>query len=442
MTYQLSTINTSLATRSNVSQKWCNRLSPIAAAIGALTAAYTMNSDQESRSWNVTLLLTGITGAALFGIRRLLSSATSTPLPAPLPGEETIEDWLRNWCNEADIAPECLATRRPVADTITAQSQGNSRNTQRLDLSDLQLNELTEDQPALENMRLNVNILGYVRRDQQRVLVTAWERLSREPLPTELLIRLTNFHELSLGLPSYLAGLTETADFIHGGEPCTQLIQETRLMIEAACENDEFRALLPNFFELAAETCGDGKREVAAEIELQRKISMLGPNASVRDIINLLIGVKRCELVRKAALGIAQKKELQDQIEVLLGFQIQLAEALQLPISISSMHYHPMVQVSREQITQVGRSILEATQSPEQKAKILLKYPIWKKRMEQECEAQIEVKHEHYTNQLQEVLDDPNLKDHSKTLKAEEIRKKLGRSIYRILERATLQHLS
>jgi Leucine-rich repeat (LRR) protein len=166
---------------------------------------------------------------------------------------------------------------------------------------------------------------------------------------------------LSLGeedknnLNNYLRRLRETRDYQNGTPDSKKnVILRVERMLRLACENAEFKGQMLALINEGLTTCGDRVLIIFNDIEIQWHIHQTQSEPELR---NLLVRVERYEQLRKHAIQVAEQRQLGDQVETILHYQIALTEQLDLPISTRGMLYQAMSGVNQTMLRDARKKI-------------------------------------------------------------------------------------
>jgi hypothetical protein len=166
---------------------------------------------------------------------------------------------------------------------------------------------------------------------------------------------------LSLGeedknnLSNYLRRLRQTEDYRNGTPNSKKnVILRVERMLRLACENGEFKGRMLALINEGLTTCGDRVLIIFNDIEIQWHIHQTQSEPELR---NLLVRVERYEQLRKLAIQVAVQRQLGDQVETVLHYQIALTKQLDLPISTRGMLYQEMSGVTQAMLDEARTKI-------------------------------------------------------------------------------------
>jgi Leucine-rich repeat (LRR) protein len=166
---------------------------------------------------------------------------------------------------------------------------------------------------------------------------------------------------LSLGeedknnLSNYLRRLRETRDYQNGTPDSKKnVILRVERMLRLACENGEFKGQMLALINEGLTTCGDRVLITFNDIEIQWHIHQTQSEPELR---NLLVRVERYEQLREHAIQVAEQRQLGDQVETILHYQIALTKQLNLPISTRGMLYQAMSGVTQTMLNDARTKI-------------------------------------------------------------------------------------
>jgi Leucine-rich repeat (LRR) protein len=166
------------------------------------------------------------------------------------------------------------------------------------------------------------------------------------------------------------------------------VIEKLDLILRTASENKGFR---DKFFEALADAsdgCGDRYAMIFDKIHALYQVHCIMFN-NPEELPNLLIGIHRCNVLNE----IAQKKlkeitpespdEEIDDVEIFLYYQVNLKEALELPISTEEMLFPRMASkyILADDLENARKEVLEKTTSTIDRANILIQSESWKEKL-------------------------------------------------------------
>jgi Leucine-rich repeat (LRR) protein len=156
-------------------------------------------------------------------------------------------------------------------------------------------------------------------------------------------------------LGNYLRRLRETKDYRNGTVNSKKnVILRVERMLSLACKNAEFKGQMLALINEGLTSCGDRVLITFNDIEIQWHIHQAQSEPELR---NLLVRVERYEQLRKHAIQIAEERQLGDQVETILHYQIALTEQLDLPISTQGMLYQAISGVNQTMLNDARTKI-------------------------------------------------------------------------------------
>jgi Leucine-rich repeat (LRR) protein len=176
-------------------------------------------------------------------------------------------------------------------------------------------------------------------------------------------------------LSYYLQRLREIKDYKAKGKDQKNVIRRVYEMIKLASENKEFKAKMLALIEGGTETCGDRVLIVFNDLEI---LAQFHQNLSPAEFRALAIRASRYEELKKHAKDICDAYGLGDEIETILYFQLQLKEALKLPISTNEMLYPSMSGVTYQMLVAAKEKMLAVADE-----ELLAKSDYWLSHLEQ-----------------------------------------------------------
>ncbi|MBV4456868.1 hypothetical protein KVG96_02770 [Pseudomonas sp. COR58] len=195
----------------------------------------------------------------------------------------------------------------------------------------------------------------------------AWHNLMNEPN--------------SAGFFTIIDSLTQSADFIAGGETRTRLARRVWDLIDAMDLDTPLRERL---FETAENptTCADASSEVFNTMGVQALVSQAysystSAEALERRLVTLSMGAARLsrvnDIARADALSRASREE---EVEIYMAYQTGLSRRLGLPWQSEVMLHEQIAGVSGEAIDQAYRTVL-SLESGDGLVNAMLEQPFW-----------------------------------------------------------------
>ena len=128
--------------------------------------------------------------------------------------------------------------------------------------------------------------------------------------------------------------------------------------------------LIPLAFE-AAESCTDKTAITFNRLCLESKLSTTSDSKDLKEFAKILIGYARLQLLHEEAILHCKKKGFKDEVEVMLFLQTNLAKSLELPLTVSTMAYPFLADISDAKLKEIQKKITFRTFPRFKKVQIL-----------------------------------------------------------------------
>lgn len=160
-------------------------------------------------------------------------------------------------------------------------------------------------------------------------------------------------------LGTYLAQLRETADYkdVVARPALTNRLER---VLQLLSQNQNFRDKVTSIIDPVNHTCGDGIMVQFNDIEAQWHI--YHKEHSLQELAEILARVQKHIELKSHAEKIAMERGLGDHAEIILHYQIQLKERLQLPISTKHMLYPFMASAITEEMIDEAELAINSSQ--------------------------------------------------------------------------------
>ena len=213
-----------------------------------------------------------------------------------------------------------------------------------------------------------------------KVMIENYNKLLQEQIGPfyEPISEFTNFSEDNQKtLSAFLYKTQESADFRNLKNRNALLLRIYRILKECekclASTNPTDKELLDTMLLLMTDVqgCGDLLALTINRLEMACNLSDLRQNNSFFGFSRLLIGYRRLQLLHEHGKKIIENKALGDHVETFLYLQLQLKDALELPIQTQGMLYPGIAFVTDAELQAIQKDILEKTTSIENQIRIL-----------------------------------------------------------------------
>jgi hypothetical protein len=184
----------------------------------------------------------------------------------------------------------------------------------------------------------------------------------------------TNF---ALSLESWLSRLSDVADYMNGGKGRKQLAHKIVNYLILASEDESFFEVFKAIIEGSAETCGDRVTLSILHIGIQYAIATFD-KSDVKGFFNLLArGCFAMNLLEQIARKKVKGLFFVDEIEVYLGFPIQLKERLKLPIDVNGMLFFHFSYITQKDLDAAAEEVERALADKENLHRFLISQTGW-----------------------------------------------------------------
>ena len=203
-----------------------------------------------------------------------------------------------------------------------------------------------------------------------------------------------------------------------------KLLDRLNRMMTDGLQIEPFRNNLFPIIEVATTSCSDRTAIYLNLIEVQWILYCSGKTHTDGELANILIGLRRMELLDEIAKITIEELRLCDPIEAYLYYQIELKESLNLPFSTMGLNHGIIVagSITPALIQTAQDKILGLTSTADQKTSILCEYDLWKDRIKEESNVEREQILEEF-GEKGEAIDDSPFSDQVKLEKWAELQK-------------------
>jgi Leucine-rich repeat (LRR) protein len=215
-------------------------------------------------------------------------------------------------------------------------------------------------------------------------------------------------HPKSQELGLFLHGLKATADYKEGGNSRKVLIYHTFELLEEAALNPKFCVELFDVLYKASARCHDRETFVFNRVHVLIRLYRSGAQTDT-ELIQLLIGCKRIELLHKCADERIDQFAKTDLLEVYLYYECNLKNSLKLPLSTQGMIYKETGKVPDEILQEDANQVIEKTKTLDDICQLLLEQPVWLRRMEEKYQEGLRQIREELSFQIEKLDCDTEL---------------------------------
>ena len=188
-------------------------------------------------------------------------------------------------------------------------------------------------------------------------------------------------HSQKNSLAQWLARLNETQDY---QDRPVQTKEKVKVLLGwlAIESNPTNRAQAFTLLADATSTCDDRVALCLNDLTVLMKMSC-SSSLTLAELKDLIIGMKRYEMVTEIAKEKCKQLRAVDPVEVYLCYEKSLKDSLQLPLEVNAMIFQRHSQVSDKDIETAKNKILKATDSSKH-LEILLQNQLWKRALEKQ----------------------------------------------------------
>jgi internalin A len=197
-------------------------------------------------------------------------------------------------------------------------------------------------------------------------LLDVWEEELKKTLPRlsfpdqEKILSMFTLDEQER-LIKLLEGLRSCPDY-ENANTRNNILYHVYEMFHGAEENPDFLFKLKDILGQPP-GCTDEARLTLSTIELHHHMIFKMDHQSLQQMVDFCVGMVRLAKIEETAIRILSEKGLGDTVEAALYCQLQLKEALKLPISIQEMGHPWMSGITPQELKQMQRDILNQTSS-------------------------------------------------------------------------------
>lgn len=193
----------------------------------------------------------------------------------------------------------------------------------------------------------------------------------------------------------WLYKITWVADF--KGKAQRAFVSTIIKYLERANEDEAFRTVFAATISDATDSCGDRVALSVLNLGVTHKLSTIDLN-NMRELHYLLTrGVFALDLLQNIARRKIPTMRMFDEIQVYLGYPVQLKQALNLPIDIDDMLYFEWSALSSQDLETAKNEVLGALRNEDMQVAFLKNQPKW-----------IEALKMNYPEEMERIAEDPN----------------------------------
>ena len=199
-----------------------------------------------------------------------------------------------------------------------------------------------------------------------------------------------------------------TRDYQREGASRQKVILDAVNMLQEAATQEKFREALFPILDDATSTCGDRVTLARNTIKMQMHLSR-ADDRNDGELAELVIGLKRVELLDGYAKERIEALNLGDAIETYLFYQVKLKDKLKLPVSADGMLYAEMSGITPAMLEEDAMKVLNRTTSSNDVHNILINSPEWQKRMLKNHKAELDEAEEKISNKMNYLFADEKM---------------------------------
>ncbi|HEX2579684.1 MAG TPA: NEL-type E3 ubiquitin ligase domain-containing protein [Rhabdochlamydiaceae bacterium] len=215
-------------------------------------------------------------------------------------------------------------------------------------------------------------------------------------------------HEEKGKLHEFLNRLKKTKDYEAEGASRQKVIVDAVYMLQEAATQVKFREALFPILDDATSTCGDRVTLARNTIKMQICLSRADERSDA-ELAELVIGLKRMELLDGYAKERIDALNLGDAIETYLYYQVKLKDKLKLPIAADGMLYAEMSGITPAMLKEDAGKILNQTTSAQDVYNILINSTEWQKRMLKNHKAELDAAEGKLSEKMNELFADEEM---------------------------------
>ncbi len=217
--------------------------------------------------------------------------------------------------------------------------------------------------------------------------LTFWLKLFKETFPQAnkrdtLFYQPLSIHPKKALLVTFLSMLKNTKDF-KDKRTRTNVILRVGHMLEGASIHEQFRDKIFLIIEDSLSSCTDRVDHAFIQIEILWNIHCKSTTLTDRQLVELILGMRRFDLLNKIAEEKIAELRLGDPIEVYLCLLIRLRETLKLPFSTEGMLYGSgmSAELLLTVLEDAKKRILSQTTSAEDVCQVLAQSELWQEKL-------------------------------------------------------------
>jgi hypothetical protein len=258
-----------------------------------------------------------------------------------------------------------------------------------------------------ESANLSVDQLGPQKQPHAEVALELFKMKTNDP-------SLKNFGEnlfidqsnLRANVLEWLSKLTTSNEFKH--EKFGPLFA-TRILgiLQLAQNNADYCDILQATLTESLDTCCDRAILAVNYLEVQKRI-IESKDGSLENLLTILKGSFALNKLKYCSQAFVNSHPTADEIEVYLGFQVELKEALGLPISLNTMNYYSCSGIENKHLVKAKQTVADALNSQEL-VDYLISDKTWTDRLKQEFRVDFETALKSTYDELEELSQNEKL---------------------------------
>jgi len=220
--------------------------------------------------------------------------------------------------------------------------------------------------------------------------------------------------DLQANILTWLSKLTGSDEFKHetyGPVFATKIL----CILQCAQDNPGYCKTLQASLLEALSNCVDRASLPVNYLEVQKRI-IDSKDDSLKNVLEILKGSFALNKLEQLSRAFMQFHPNVDEIEVYLGFQVKLKDALNLPIDLHNMNYFACSTITQNDLDQAETTVKEALKNAQDVTDYLISDKTWTDRLKKEFRVELE-------EILQSVFDDLEKLSEQTTLTSDQFKK-------------------
>jgi Leucine-rich repeat (LRR) protein len=208
-------------------------------------------------------------------------------------------------------------------------------------------------------------------------------------------------------LNSWLNRLSWIADYKAGGENKDKIVNMILVYLEAADRDEDFRSIFQAVINSSSETCGDRIALSLLDLGIAYDLSCIDPaTVPMPELAMFLKSVWSFDILKEVAKQKVNSLLLVDEIEVYLGYPIQLQSRLNLPLNQTDMLYFTVSEIDPQDLDTAQEYVENKISSREHFCEYLLQRDVWNQALNSQHSVEVQVLEDAKREGL--AVDDPD----------------------------------